>query len=161
MTEEQKQGLTRREVLKKGAMLGGTVLWVVPVVQAVGMSPAMAQVPSEGTCCLRVDIKEVEVTDNDVDVTIRGTNCGSESISNVHLSLEYSQDGGDFGNESSVSSGGLDSGQYIESTVGISNLDPGSYSFRLSGTYSCSGNDNLPHNVPTGYATAGPVVISS
>ena len=36
------EGLTRREALKRGAMLGGALVWAVPVVQTVGMSAAMA-----------------------------------------------------------------------------------------------------------------------
>jgi hypothetical protein len=35
--------LSRRSVLKKGAVVGGTALWVAPAVQIVGMSPASAQ----------------------------------------------------------------------------------------------------------------------
>ena len=41
-------GLSRREAIKKGAIVGGTVLWVTPLVQSVGMSPASAQTPSPG-----------------------------------------------------------------------------------------------------------------
>ncbi len=43
------QGLTRREMIRKGALLGGTVMWVTPIVQTVGMSRALAQTPSD-TC---------------------------------------------------------------------------------------------------------------
>ena len=43
---ETPQGLTRREMIKRGALLGGTVMWVTPVVQAVGMSRALAAAPS-------------------------------------------------------------------------------------------------------------------
>ena len=38
--------ITRRDALRRGALLGGALTWSVPVVQLVGMKPAMAQVPS-------------------------------------------------------------------------------------------------------------------
>lgn len=50
MDFEQSGGLTRRETLKRGLKLGA-VLWVTPVVQAVGMRPAMAQEVSPGAGC--------------------------------------------------------------------------------------------------------------
>jgi hypothetical protein len=36
--------LTRREVLKRGAAVGGTLLWATPVVQSLGVRSAWAQV---------------------------------------------------------------------------------------------------------------------
>ena len=39
---EINEGLTRREALKRGAMLGGALVWAVPMVQTVGMTAAMA-----------------------------------------------------------------------------------------------------------------------
>lgn len=45
----EKHGFTRRELIKKGALVGGTVLWVTPVIQTVGMQRALAQEPSD-TC---------------------------------------------------------------------------------------------------------------
>jgi len=39
--------ITRREILKRGAFVGGAVLWVTPVVQTLGMSSALAQTPSD------------------------------------------------------------------------------------------------------------------
>lgn len=44
--EDSAQGpseISRRELLKKGAVLGGSVLWMTPAVQVVGMSRAFAQ----------------------------------------------------------------------------------------------------------------------
>jgi hypothetical protein len=38
--------LDRREFLKRGAALGGALVWATPVVQLVGMRPALAQVAS-------------------------------------------------------------------------------------------------------------------
>jgi hypothetical protein len=43
---DTQQGLTRREALKRGAVLAGGLVWATPVVQAVGMSPAYAQIVS-------------------------------------------------------------------------------------------------------------------
>ena len=44
------QGITRRDLLKKGAVLGGVVggvvVWVTPIVQSVGMDRAFAQTTS-------------------------------------------------------------------------------------------------------------------
>ena len=37
--------ITRREALKKGAVVGSLV-WTVPVVQAIGITPANAAAPS-------------------------------------------------------------------------------------------------------------------
>ena len=39
--------ITRREALKRGAIIGGTVLWAVPVVQTLGMGQAFAATPSD------------------------------------------------------------------------------------------------------------------
>lgn len=47
--EIHEEGLTRREALKRGAILGGVALaWTTPAVQIVGMSPALAQTTSPG-----------------------------------------------------------------------------------------------------------------
>lgn len=43
---EENQGLTRREVLKRGAVVGGTLLWAAPAIQTIGMSAALADTPS-------------------------------------------------------------------------------------------------------------------
>lgn len=53
----EQQGLTRRDLIKKGALLGGTVMWVTPVVQTVGMSRALAQTPSD--VCVPTDGESV------------------------------------------------------------------------------------------------------
>ena len=51
-TDDTRSGVTRREAIKKGAIVGGTVMWVAPLVQTVGMSPASAQTasPRPGEC---------------------------------------------------------------------------------------------------------------
>lgn len=38
--------VTRRKVLKSGAVVGASAVWAVPVVQAIAMTPAHAETPS-------------------------------------------------------------------------------------------------------------------
>jgi hypothetical protein len=47
MDEEVNEGLGRRELLKRGAMVGGAVLWTTPVVQSLA-SPAFAAATQAG-----------------------------------------------------------------------------------------------------------------
>jgi hypothetical protein len=49
------QGLTRRELLKKGAILGGALAWAAPTVQIIGMQPAMAAHVSDRCICVKFD----------------------------------------------------------------------------------------------------------
>lgn len=49
MGNHESDGLTRRETLKRGLKIGA-VLWVTPVVQAIGMRPAFAQTTSPVPC---------------------------------------------------------------------------------------------------------------
>ena len=51
--DQARSGMSRREALQKGALVGGTVLWVTPLVQSVGMSPAAAQTTSSAGQGLR------------------------------------------------------------------------------------------------------------
>ena len=48
MPEEVDQGISRRDLLKRGAALGGAVVWMTPLVQTVGMGPAFAETVSPG-----------------------------------------------------------------------------------------------------------------
>jgi hypothetical protein len=44
------QGISRRELLRRGAIVGGTVAWAAPLIQSL-TPPAYAQMgPSPGTC---------------------------------------------------------------------------------------------------------------
>lgn len=52
--DDQPTGITRREALRKGAILGGALAWATPVVQVVGMKPAFAQSVSPG-CRVEVE----------------------------------------------------------------------------------------------------------
>jgi hypothetical protein len=167
MTEEQKQGLSRREVLKKGAMLGGTVLWVVPVVQAVGMSPAMAQVPSETSCCLKiVDLTAQGVAgdggSNDVSINITVQNCGTHSTDfDVYVELQRLQVIS--GTPDPTTAVGLANIPFLDlapaeqkgpNSVNDFDLADGVYVYRGHGTYHCPSRNSVPaldHNVPSSY----------
>ena len=46
MGEETGQGISRRDLLRRGAALGGAVVWMTPVVQTLGMGRAFAQTAS-------------------------------------------------------------------------------------------------------------------
>jgi hypothetical protein len=39
-------GLSRREALKRGAVVAGGVVWTAPVIQVLGLTEAQAAVPS-------------------------------------------------------------------------------------------------------------------
>ena len=45
-------GLSRREMLRRSAIVGGALVWAVPAIQSVGIKAAAAQVggPSPGQC---------------------------------------------------------------------------------------------------------------
>lgn len=44
--EHEQNGLTRRELLKRGAVLGGALAWATPTIQVLGMRPAFAAATS-------------------------------------------------------------------------------------------------------------------
>ena len=48
MTDEAR-GISRRDLLRRGAALGGAVLWATPTVQTLGMRPAFAAATSHAT----------------------------------------------------------------------------------------------------------------
>lgn len=51
MTDEQNQGLTRREMLRRGVVTGGAALaWASPVVTTIGLDRALAGVISPSEC---------------------------------------------------------------------------------------------------------------
>jgi hypothetical protein len=45
----REQGISRRELLKRGAVVGGTMVWAVPVLQSLA-PPAYAQYATCGCC---------------------------------------------------------------------------------------------------------------
>ena len=138
------------------------------MVQAVGMSPAAAAIVSEGNrCCLQVYFgpdsensgDDVTINGNDITVKFRGYNCGTNSITEVHLYLEQSKDGGAWVQVGSTYNGNLAAGGHVGTDQEITDLVAGSYMYRLSGQYDCLGTTRT-HNDPAGYAMTGPYVIS-
>ena len=57
-------GISRRDAIKKGAVVGGAVVWATPVIQAIGVSPAGAQVasPVPGCACTGTESFDVRAT---------------------------------------------------------------------------------------------------
>ena len=104
MTDEERyDGITRREVLKKGAILGGALVWATPMVQTVGMAAAGAQTapePSPRECAF---ILSYEYTTPD-ETTSYGTgpvpaglpfrfswivcNCGTVALTPVRVTVK-------------------------------------------------------------------------
>jgi hypothetical protein len=70
VTDQQQSGITRREMLKRGAIFGGAVVWATPVVQTVGMRRALAQAPSDN--CIP-DNWAIEMVLNQQGVRLDGT----------------------------------------------------------------------------------------
>ncbi len=65
MPPSPSEGITRRDLLKKGAVLGGAVVWVTPIVQSVGMGRAFAQTTSP--CMPPISYIAMNVSCPDVD----------------------------------------------------------------------------------------------
>lgn len=72
MSDNQSTAITRRDALKRGAVIGGALVWATPVVQAVGMGRAFARETSPG--CIRYCLKW-EADANSLQV---GSTTGSE-----------------------------------------------------------------------------------
>lgn len=72
--------VSRRDFLKRGALLGGALVWTTPVVQVVGMNPALAQVASP-TCEFWYAVK-IERTDGTcpTDFTTIPPSSGSTNV---------------------------------------------------------------------------------
>ncbi len=49
----QRRSVSRRDALKRGAVVGGALLWVTPVVQVIGLGQANAQSESGGPAFMR------------------------------------------------------------------------------------------------------------
>ena len=61
MSDRSDSGLTRREILKRGALFGGAVLWTTPVIQTVSMSRAAAQVASPGCYAFKIERRDGQI----------------------------------------------------------------------------------------------------
>jgi hypothetical protein len=44
-------GVSRRELMRRGAVVGGTLLWTAPVVQSLSPKAFAAQSPAVSVCC--------------------------------------------------------------------------------------------------------------
>jgi hypothetical protein len=80
MPENSSQGITRRDLLKRGAALGGAVVWVTPVVQTVGMGRAFATTASPAPCTPGISYIAMNVTCGGVDYFIKWEAPGSWEI---------------------------------------------------------------------------------
>lgn len=47
---ESEVGMSRRDLLRRSAVVGGALLWAAPAIQTVGMKAAAAYGPSPGLC---------------------------------------------------------------------------------------------------------------
>jgi hypothetical protein len=56
-SESEAQGLTRRELLRKGAVLGGALAWSIPTVQTFRMAPAFAAATSHAISYVAMVLK--------------------------------------------------------------------------------------------------------
>lgn len=54
---EASSGLSRREALRRGAILGGALVWSAPAIQTIGMRGAYAVTPAPGPCPSHLDLK--------------------------------------------------------------------------------------------------------
>lgn len=53
---QRELGITRRDLMRRGAIVGGTLLWVTPVVQSLGPAAFAHQVsPANHFCCFCSD----------------------------------------------------------------------------------------------------------
>ncbi|MEX0698504.1 MAG: hypothetical protein WD354_02115, partial [Acidimicrobiia bacterium] len=63
MSEDQNQGLTRREMLRRGVVTGGAALaWASPVVTTIGLDRAFATVTSPGQCTPAISYVAIHFT---------------------------------------------------------------------------------------------------
>ena len=60
MSEEVSEGLDRRDLLKRGAMVGGALVWTVPAVQTLA-GPAFATTSPIGQPCVEKTCSEVVI----------------------------------------------------------------------------------------------------
>ncbi len=107
MGEEVSQGITRRDLLRRGAVLGGAVVWTTPVVQTLGMGRAFAQAasPVQEPCTPEVSFIAMCVTCDGEDYLIKwenegdgkwdtrdpvcGLDCGPESTAVLGSDLKF------------------------------------------------------------------------
>lgn len=94
----QEHGVTRRDAIRRGAIVGGTVLWATPIVQS--LTPAAhAQAATRCGCCYCWDGDRNDPTDdlcNDngqsgsrADATACATFCSNEGFANSEWCSEF------------------------------------------------------------------------
>lgn len=140
MDQQQTQtGVTRRDLLKRGAALGGAIVWMTPVVQTVGMAPAFAQDCSP-LCCLEiVSVIATQGSDqHDVTATIVFRNCGCETAQAIAITIER-DDGTGFDFQTTDPEGNLDPGEDGMTDLSQTNLGTGTYTYRAKGAFTCGG----------------------
>jgi hypothetical protein len=85
---ERQSGLTRREILKRGAVFGGALVWATPVVQTVGMRAASAQEASPA-CNVWYAVKLERIDDSTdwrcIDIYNQSANPPGECLDAVNL----------------------------------------------------------------------------
>jgi hypothetical protein len=101
-------GMTRRDLMRRGAIVGGTLLWVAPAIQSIG-SKAYAQVgqgPSPGNCaacyCYNVD----------TDGNLVADECSENGVVSATHPERFSNDACQI----SCQAGGFDNHQYCSGT---------------------------------------------
>ena len=71
----REHGISRRELLKRGAVVGGTLVWAVPVLQSLA-PPAFAQYAMCGCCyCWNGDKQNPTPNDRDVRDLVQDNGC--------------------------------------------------------------------------------------
>jgi len=91
--------ITRRDILKKGAIAGGVLVWAVPVVETLDMTAAYAGTKSKpggnaqfqnfsyiafdllcGTSCYRMKLNSVGTSDADCGTDFSAGSCGFKTV---------------------------------------------------------------------------------
>ena len=75
-------GMSRRDLLRRGAIVGGTLLWVAPAIQSIGARAAWANGASPGACgvCYCVRLR--------ADGSIRRDECNKDGVTGIYASQE-------------------------------------------------------------------------
>lgn len=95
-------GITRREALRRGALLGGALAWATPIVQVVGMKPALAQTVSPAC---RLEIRVVDPIIGAVTLCLEGPPEFCDCINNADTPDDLEQCLEDFLSSLSITPG--------------------------------------------------------
>ena len=90
MSDEQKDGnlrrefgLTRRDLMKRGAIVGGTLLWVAPVVQSITAPSAYAGSIHSCCQCAKKNNKHVKCAQDDITPSECNDQCSTPKGNSV------------------------------------------------------------------------------